>query len=199
MALSKTLKDFFAGSLGLIAGLALFFPWDTAAEYSAGRAALSASEKNIFISFRDTYTEGLLDREFVYRGITADMPAVSITVNEARVDPMILKSLISASKTGTLSFGSGEITSLTRQKLKRTSGKANISSDGETLYLDDLTLDGDVSAKGSINISTDTGKIVAADMTASFPHEFDRALQMLSNMQVLPLTKISSGEWRISR
>ena len=84
MALSKTLKVFFAGSLGLIAGLALFFPWDTAAEYSAGRAALSASEKNIFISFRDTYTEGLLDREFVYRGITADMPAVSITVNEAR-------------------------------------------------------------------------------------------------------------------
>ena len=110
MALSKTLKVFFAGSLGLIAGLALFFPWDPAAEYSAGRAALSASEKNIFISFRDTYTEGLLDREFVYRGITADMPAVSITVNEARVDPMILKSLISASKTGTLSFGSGEIT-----------------------------------------------------------------------------------------
>ena len=199
MALSKTLKVFFAGSLGLIAGLALFFPWNTAAEYSAGRAALSASEKNIFISFRDTYTEGLLDREFVYRGITADMPAVSITVNEARVDPMILKSLISASKTRTLSFGNGEITTLTRQKLKWTSGKANISSDGETLYLDDLTLDGDVSAKGSINISTDTGKIVAADMTASFPHEFDRALQMLSNMQVLPLTKISSGEWRISR
>ncbi len=114
------------------------------------------------------------------------MPAVSITVNEARVDPMILKSLISASKTGTLSFGSGEITTLTRQKLKMDLGKANISSDGETLYLDDLTLDGDVSAKGSINISTDTGKIVAADMTASFPHEFDRALQMLSNMQVLP-------------
>ncbi len=127
------------------------------------------------------------------------MPAVSITVNEARVDPMILKSLISASKTGTLSFGSGEITTLTRQKLKMDLRKANISSDGETLYLDDLTLDDDVSAKGSINISTDTGKIVAADMTASFPHEFDRALQMLSNMQVLPLTKISSGEWRISR
>ncbi|MDY9920312.1 MAG: type II secretion system protein GspN [Synergistota bacterium] len=199
MTLSKTLKIIFAGSCGLIAGMALFFPWDTAAEYSASRAALSASEKNIFISFRDIYTEGLLDREFIYRGITADMPAVSIKVNEAKVDPKVIRSLISASRTATLSFGSGEITTVTKQKLKWTSGTANIRSGGDTLYLDDLTLAGDVSAKGFLSISKDTGKIVAADMTARFPDEFDRALQMLSNMQVIPLTKIGSGEWRISR
>ncbi|HAJ93455.1 MAG TPA: hypothetical protein DCM41_01045 [Synergistaceae bacterium] len=199
MALSKPLKIFFAGLCGLIAGLVLFFPWDSSAEYAASKAAAAASEKNIFLSFQNIYTEGFLDREFICRGFTADMPAVSIKVSEARVDPMFIRSLISASKTGTLSFGRGEITTLTRQKLIWTSGTANIISDGETLYLDDLTLAGDVSAKGFINISTDTGKIVAADLTARFPHEFDRALQMLSNMQVLPLTKISPGEWRISR
>ncbi len=199
MALSKALKVIFAGLCGLVAGMVLFFPWDAAAEYAASRAASSASEKNIFISFRDIYTEGFVDREFIYRDITADMPAVSIKINEARVDPKIIRSLISSSKKGTLSLGSGEITTVTRQKLKWTSGTANIRSDGKTLYIDDLTLAGDVSAKGFINISRDTGKIVASDITARFPHEFDRALEMLSNMQVLPLTKSGSGEWRISR
>ena len=199
MALSKALKVIFAGLCGLVAGMVLFFPWDAAAEYAASRTAASASEKNIFISFRDIYTEGFADREFIYRGITADMPAVSIKINEARVDPKIIRSLISASKTGTISLGSGEITTVTRQKLKWTSGTANIRSDGKTLYIDDLTLAGSVSAKGFINISTDTGKIAASDITARFPHEFDRALEMLSNMQLLPLTKSGSGEWRISR
>ncbi|MEA4873177.1 MAG: type II secretion system protein GspN [Synergistaceae bacterium] len=199
MALSKPLKIIFAGLCGLIAGLALFFPWDAAAEYAASRAAAAASEKNIFLSFQNIFTEGLLDREFICRGFTADMPAVSIKISEARVDPMFIRSLISASKTGTLSFGRGEITTVTKQKLKWTSGTANVKSTGDTLYVDDITLDGDVSAKGFINISNETGKIVNADITARFPDEFDRALQMLSNLQVLPLTKISSGEWRITR
>lgn len=199
MALSNALKVIFAGLCGLIAGMVLFFPWDAAAEYAASRTAASASEKNIFISFRDIYTEGFADRKFICRGFTADMPAVSIKVSEARVDPMFIRSLISASKTGTLSFGRGEITTVTKQKLKWTSGTANIKSNGDTLYIDDITLTGDVSAKGFINISNETGNIVNADITARFPDEFDRALQMLSNMQVLPLTKISSGEWRISR
>ena len=199
MALYKPLKIIFAGLCGLIAGMVLFFTWDSAAEYAASRAAATASEKNIFLSFQNIYTEGLLDRKFICRGFTADMPAVSIKVSEARVDPMFIRSLISASKTGTLSFGRGEITTVTKQKLKWTSGTANIKSNGDTLYIDDITLTGDVSAKGFINISNETGNIVNADITARFPDEFDRALQMLSNMQVLPLTKISSGEWRISR
>ena len=199
MALSNALKVIFAGLCGLIAGMVLFFPWDAAAEYAASRTAASASEKNIFISFRDIYTEGFADREFIYRGIKADMPAVSVKISEARVDPKIIRSLISSSKMGTLSLGSGEITTATRQKLKWSSGTANIRYDGETLYIEDLTLAGDISAKGFINISTETGKIVTSDITARFPHEFDRALEMLSKMQVLPLTRSDSGEWRISR
>lgn len=199
MALSKILKIFFAGLCGLIVGIALFFPWDSAAKYATDKVVSSASEKNIFLSFRDIYTEGFLDREFIYRGITVDMPAVSIKLNEARVDPMFIRSLISASKTGTLSLGRGEITTLTRQTLKWTSGSANIKSRGDILYLDDLKLTGEVSAEGFINISRETGKIINADITARFPNEFDRALQMISNMRVMPLTKISSGEWRITR
>lgn len=199
MVLSKTLKTIFAGSCGLIVGITLFFPWQTAAEYAAGRAAVSASEKNIFISFRDIYTEGLLNREFIYRNITADMPAVSIKLSEARVDPQIVRSFMSFSKTGTLSFGSGEVTTVTRQKIKWTSGKADICSDKDTLYIKNMVLTGDISAKGFINITKDTGKISEANMTVSLPGDFDRALQMLSNMQLLPLTKISSGKWRISR
>lgn len=200
MALSKRpLKIIFAGLCGLIVGMLLFFPWDSAARYAADKAASSASEKNIFFSFRDIYTEGFMDREFIYRGITVDMPAVSIKLNEARIDPMFMRSLITASKTGTLTLGSGEITTLTRQKLKWTSGTANIKSKGDLLYLDNLKLIGDISAEGFINISRKTGKIVNSNIAARFPHEFDRALQMLSNMQVLPLTKIGSGEWRITR
>ena len=83
--------------------------------------------------------------------------------------------------------------------MKWTSGTAKLSVKNDILYLDDLVLSGDVTAKGFINLSMDTGKIANSDLTARFPHEFDRALQMLSTMRIINLTKVSPGEWRITR
>ena len=196
---SKLVKAISAAICGLIVGTVLFFPWETTAEYSANKAAVAASEKNICLSYSDIYTESLLDKELIYTGMTADLPAFSIKISEVRFDPSLIKSILSLSLRGNVYLGRGEITTFTRQKLKWTSGTAKLSVKNDILYLDDLTLAGDVTAKGFINLSMDTGKIANSDLTARFPHEFDRALQMLSTMQIINLTKISPGEWRITR
>lgn len=196
---SKLVKVVFAGLCGLIAGTALFFPWATTAEYFANKAALAASEKNICMSYSDIFTEGLLDKEFVCSGVTADLPAFSIKINEVRFDPFLIRSILSLSLKGNIYLGKGEITTVTRQKLKWTSGTAKLSVKDDILYFGDLTLVGDVAAKGFINLFMDTGKIAGSDLTARFPQEFDRALQMLSNLNIMTLTNIKPGEWRITR
>ena len=199
MLRSKLVKIIFAALCGLIVGTVLFFPWETLAEYSASKAAMAAAQKNICMSYSDIYTEGLLDRELICTGVTADLPAFSIKISEVRFDPSLIKSILSLSLKGNVYLGRGEITTVTRQKLKWTSGTAKLSVKDNILYLDDLELSGDVTAKGFINLSMDTGKIANSDLTARFPHEFDRALQMLSTMQIINLTKVSPGEWRITR
>ena len=199
MLRSKLVKVISAAICGLIIGTMLFFPWETTAEYSANKAAVSASEKNICMSYSNIYTEGLLDKELICTGVTADLPAFSIKISEVRFDPSLIKSFLSLSLKGNVYLGRGEITTVTRQKLKWTSGNAKLSVKDNILYLDDLELSGDVTAKGFINLSMDTGKIANSDLTARFPHEFDRALQMLSTMQIINLTKVSPGEWRITR
>ena len=199
MLRSKLVKIIFAALCGLIVGTVLFFPWEMTAEYSASKAAMAAAQKNICMSYSDIYTEGLLDRELICTGVTADLPAFSIKISEVRFDPSLIKSILSLSLRGNVYLGRGEITTVTRQKLKWTSGTAKLSVKDNILYLDDLELSGDVTAKGYINLSMDTGKIANSDLTARFPHEFDRALQMLSTMQIINLTKVSPGEWRITR
>lgn len=199
MLRSKLVKIIFAALCGLIVGTVLFFPWETTAEYSASKAAMAAAQKNICMSYSDIYTEGLIDRELICTGVTADLPAFSIKISEVRFDPSLIKSILSLSLRGNVYLGRGEITTLTRQKLKWTSGTAKLSVKNDMLYLDDLALSGDVTAKGFINLSMDTGKIANSDLTARFPHEFDRALQMLSTMRIINLTKVSPGEWRITR
>jgi hypothetical protein len=199
MLRSKLVKIIFAALCGLIVGTVLFFPWEMTAEYSASKAAMAAAQKNICMSYSDIYTEGLLDRELICTGVTADLPAFSIKISEVRFDPSLIKSILSLSLRGNVYLGRGEITTVTRQKLKWTSGTAKLSVKNDMLYLDDLALSGDVTAKGYINLSMDTGKIANSDLTARFPHEFDRALQMLSTMQIINLTKVSPGEWRITR
>ena len=199
MLRSKLVKIIFAALCGLIVGTVLFFPWEMTAEYSASKAAMAAAQKNICMSYSDIYTEGLLDRELICTGVTADLPAFSIKISEVRFDPSLIKSILSLSLRGNVYLGRGEITTVTRQKLKWTSGTAKLSVKNDMLYLDDLALSGDVTAKGFINLSMDTGKIANSDLTARFPHEFDRALQMLSTMRIINLTKVSPGEWRITR
>lgn len=199
MLRSKLVKIIFAALCGLIVGTVLFFPWETTAEYSVSKAAMAAAQKNICMSYSDIYTEGLIDRELICTGVTADLPAFSIKISEVRFDPSLIKSILSLSLRGNVYLGRGEITTLTRQKLKWTSGTAKLSVKNDMLYLDDLALSGDVTAKGFINLSMDTGKIANSDLTARFPHEFDRALQMLSTMRIINLTKVSPGEWRITR
>ena len=199
MLRSKLVKIIFAALCGLIVGTVLFFPWEMTAEYSASKAAMAAAQKNICMSYSDIYTEGLLDRELICTGVTADLPAFSIKISEVRFDPSLIKSILSLSLRGNVYLGRGEITTVTRQKLKWTSGTAKLSVKDNILYLDDLELSGDVTAKGFINLSMDTGKIANSDLTARFPHEFDRALQMLSTMRIINLTKVSPGEWRITR
>ena len=61
-------KYVLAGLAGLAAGIILFAPWDSFADYAVARGLARAAENGIYGVVRGVGTEGLIDKEFVCTG-----------------------------------------------------------------------------------------------------------------------------------
>lgn len=114
---------------------------------------------------------------------------------EARLRP-----LSSAIKRGIyldVRLGPGRFEALTGQKLSWTKGSCSLLVRGQSVVVDDLDLEGDVSAKGSLEVSTSEGRISRAAVELKTPGETETMMQALS--AILPLKRVKAGEWRLER
>ena len=194
----KTLKTLLIGLAGFVLGAILFMPWNAVNDYIMAKGLERAAENGIYASVRSCETDGLFDKQFIYRGITADFPVFRFVTSDITVDPYILKTLAS-SPSSTVEIGRGYILPVTRQKLEWTSGTAKISVSGTTISATEINFTGKFSVAGFMDFSTDTGKISRAKMTLKVPAELDRALQMVQAGGLLPLSQTGPGEWKVER
>ena len=199
MTLSKTVGIVAAGIAGLFIGIVLLFPLDIAAEYAADSAAAAAAEKNIWLSYGEIEAEGILNKNIICKKISVDTAVLSLRASDIRTDPMVFASLLSLSKTAGIFIGKGDVAVITGQRLKWNSASAKIRVKGDSLSLSDIAMTGDIIARGYAYISRSTGKISRADVTVRFSPELDTFAVMLSDMNILPMTRIASGEWRITK
>lgn len=199
MTLSKTVGIVAAGIAGLFIGIVLLFPLDIAAEYAADSAAAAAAEKNIWLSYGEIEAEGILNKNIICKKISVDTAVLSLRASDIRTDPMVFASLLSLSKTAGIFIGKGDVAVITGQRLKWNSASAKIRVKGDSLSLSDIAINGDIIARGYAYISRSTGKISRSDVTVRFSPELDTFAVMLSDMNILPMTRIASGEWRITK
>lgn len=199
MTLSKTVGIVAAGIAGLFIGIVLLFPLDIAAEYAADSAAAAAAEKNIWLSYGEIEAEGILNKNIICKKISVDTAVLSLRASDIRTDLMVFASLLSLSKTAGIFIGKGDVAVITGQRLKWNSASAKIRVKGDSLSLSDIAMTGDIIARGHAYISRSTGKISRADVTVRFSPELDPFAVMLSGMNILPMTRIASGEWRITK
>ena len=199
MRFLKAWKPLLIGLAGFIAGIFLFLPWDSFADYAVVRGLERAAENGIYGVVRETDTEGFFNRVFVCRDIQLDFPVFRFVAREMSVDPAMLGTLLSRTPAASVSFGRGELTPVTRQKLEWNSGYADVSVKNGVVSLSNIEFTGKFSAHGFLDFSTESRRIMRANLTVKVPEDMDRALQMLGSGGVLPLSKIRAGEWKVSR
>ena len=187
------------GIAGFALGAVLFLPWDALCGYVMSKGLSVAAENGIYGVVQDNYTEGLLDKEFIYRGVQADFPVFRFSSREIRVNPAVISTIFKAAPTASLTFGRGEIVPVTRQKLEWNSGSANVSLKGGVISVSDIEFAGKFSARGFVDISAETGKISRANLTLKVPEDLDRAMKMLGTSGMLPVSKLRAGEWKVEK
>lgn len=195
----KTWKLAIYGITGFIIGILMFLPWSAVGDYVMVNVLNSAAENGIYATVRKNLTKGILDKEFVYLGVQADFPVFSLFLKEVDIDPSLISSICTAKPSCSVSLDRGEIMSFTRQKLGWKSGSAKVSVDGDIVYVNDIEFIGELSAKGFIEISMETGEMLRAKLTIKVPEGMDRSLQMLGNTGIIPISKIKAGEWKVER
>ncbi len=179
--------------VGLLVGARAFLPWEEITEL----AFLS-------LSSRAPSSVTLRSDEFFVQGL---IPSPGVKDFE-------VKSFMGAVKIGALSVTPVVIGSLTRLaptvkvEMKRsvaTVGGGAISFDGEmllslrsgTLSVEDIDITGGLVAKGYLEISLETLKIIKADMMLKGPNELEGVFSAASAM--MPLKRESDGVWSLKR
>jgi len=192
-------KYVLAGLAGLAAGIILFAPWDSLADYAVARGLARAAENGIYGVVREVGTEGLIDKEFVCRGLQLDFPVFRVAADDMSVNPAVLHALFTGRPEASVTFGRGELVPVTRQKLEWNSGSASVSVRNGVVSLSDIEFTGKFSARGFLDFSTETNRITRANLTVKVPEDMDRALQMLGGSGMLPISKVRAGEWKVER
>ncbi|MDD4835987.1 MAG: hypothetical protein PHU72_02615 [Dethiosulfovibrio sp.] len=179
--------------VGLLVGARAFLPWEEIAELAF-----------LKLSSRAPSSITLRSDEFFVRGL---IPSPGVKDFE-------VKSFMGAVKIGSLSVTPVVVGSLTRLaptvkvKMERsvaTVGGGAISFDGEMilslrsgrLSVEDIDITGGLVAKGYLDISLETSKIIKADMTLKGPNELDGVFSAASAM--MPLKRGSDGVWSLKR
>lgn len=199
MARSKMLKYIVYLLAGLAIGVFFFFPWSALCDDFMARGLSAMSANGIYGVVRSNECRGLIDKVFAYENISVDFPAFRVTTRETLIDPLIFKTIFTASPSCRVTFGKGDFTPVTRQKVSWNSGEAKVKLKNGTFFVDEIKFLGDFSVSGSISFSTKNRGIQNADLRLKLPAEMDRPMQLISGSGVLPITKTSSGEWRVKK
>lgn len=195
---SRAWKYILAGVAGLLLGFYISLPWGAVGDYAVATILNKAAGNRVYATVANHSVEGFFSKTLVMCGIRVDYPVASITLRELCVTPHLLSLLLSA-QTVDLTLGRAELTFVTRQSLEWNSGTAKITKRGDVVAFEEIDIRGAFSVTGSLDFSTATGQLGAANLTVILPETMDRALQMLSGSGLLPLRKVKNGEWRIER
>ncbi|MDO5114975.1 MAG: type II secretion system protein GspN [Synergistaceae bacterium] len=197
--MKKFIRYSLAALLGLICGLLLFFPWTTLAGTISSLAATAAAENGIYLTVGSSRAEGILFKKFSYSAINADFPVLRGSLRELTVAPSFISSLFSDEKSARLTFGRGSVVPVTRQELNWNAGAADVILKAESLLVENISFTGESSLSGFAELSRSDFRIIRANLLVKVPAELDRMLEMMQKTNMIPLTKVKSGEWRIER
>lgn len=179
--------------VGLLVGARAFFPWEEMAELVFLKLS-SRAPAGITLESDGFFVHGLIPSPGV-RGLEVKSFMGAVKMGSLKVTPVMMGSLIRLAPTvkvemeRSVATVGGGATSF--------EGKMVICLKAGMLSVEDVNITGGLVAKGYLEVSLDTSKIIKADMTLKGPKELEGAFSAASAM--MPLKRGSDGDWILKR
>ncbi len=179
--------------LGLLVGARAFMPWEDMVELAFLKIS-SRAPVGITLRSDGFFVQGLIPSPGI-KGIEVKSFMGAVKIGSLKVTPILIGSLLRLAPTVMVEM----------ERSVATVGGGNTSFGGEmvlslragTLSVEDVNITGGLVAKGYLDISLDTSKIIEADMTFRSPKELDGVFSAASAM--MPLKLGSDGVWSLKR
>lgn len=186
--------------LALVVFLGAFwwnFPWERSLQWGLTSAQNVAAEKGVSFSCASSSADDRVSPLFMCGGLKVRhaLGGLELARADARFHP--LSSVLSRGVLLDVKLGPGRFQTMTGQELGWTEGTCSLLIRRETVFIQDLALSGDLTAKGYIEVSASKGRIVKAAVELTTPGEVESMMQALS--AILPLKRVKAGEWRLER
>lgn len=183
-----------AFSVGMIAGIRLFFPWEKVLELSFLKGAQIGNVSGLDIRAEAFSVDGALP-SFVVKKAKIKAFMGEIRINEIRITPSLWKTLFTLAPSAEIDVEEGVLS--LGGKDSSFSGSVACSLLKGAVSLEEWNFGGDLSVKGKVKFSMKNKKILLAAMSIKAPSEMDGPLSAASSM--LPLKKGDDGIWILSR
>ena len=173
------------------------FPWDSALKYGLTEAGSRAAARGLVLAVRTSSASGGLEPFFRCGDLRFGHPLGGLEVMrcEARLKPF--ESVLARGVALDVRLGSGRFETMTGQTLAWERGTLSLILRPDVVRLEDLDLAGELTAKGRLEFSPSSRRIVRAMVDLGTPQASDGMMQALTAF--LPLKKVKSGEWRLER
>lgn len=173
------------------------FPWESALRWGLTSAENISGTRGIVFSCDSSAVQDHVSPLFRCGDLNVHhaFGALKVIRAEARLRP--LASVLNRGIYLEVLLGPGQFEALTGQKLGWTEGTGSLVVRRDVITVKDLNLTGDLSARGSLDVSPAKGRIVHAAVELTTPEEAETMIQALSGF--MPLKRVKAGEWRLER
>lgn len=179
--------------IGLVIGLRIFFPWEAFAELVFLKISSQVPD-GVSLSSKGFAVDGILPCLEI-QGLELQLIMVPIKISRLRVDLDLGGSLLSLYPVFDVDIDRA-VMDIAGDSLSF-KGSLAASAKSDNLSIKNVVLDGDISARGGMNLSLKDKKIVFADMTLKMPSEMDGVMSAAS--AIVPIERGSDGLWNLKR
>lgn len=179
--------------LSLGAFLWVFFPWEAGSEYGLARFSEVLNSKGIFFEHGSLKKEGIIRPVLTVSDSSLQYLMGTLQMDSVKISPAILSSLAGMKPSVHVELTEGMFLIGGKEKTGFEKGEILLSSSAGRVYLEQLSLTGDIEVSGDVVIDPARRTILSAALELKVPEDLEMFVKALSTLG--ELNRSGSGVW----
>lgn len=182
-------------SLGIF--IWVFFPWEAGSEYGLARFSKVLNSKGIYFEYGSLKKEGPIRPVLTVSDASIQYLMGTLEMDSVKVSPRILSSLAGMKPSVHMEIAEAVFLMGGKAKTGFEKGKMFLRSSADKVYLDQISLTGDIEVSGDLVIDPSRKMILSAALELKVPKDLEVFVKALSAMG--DLNRSGSGVWTFSK
>jgi hypothetical protein len=178
-------------SLGIF--IWIFFPWEAGSEYGLARFSNNLNSRGIYFEHGSLEKEGLVRPVLTVSDASIQYLMGTLEMDSVKASPRILSSLAAMKPSVYVEISEGVFLMGGKEKTGFEKGTMLLRSSADRVYLDQLSLTGDIQVSGDMVIDPSGRTILSAALELKVPEDLEVFVKALSALG--DLKRSGSGVW----